>query len=39
MAYLQVLEISQNKALTRKYMTAYSKPFHKQTTILIYVPH
>ena len=31
-AYLRVLEISANIALKRKYMTAYFKSFHRQTT-------
>ena len=31
-AYLRVLKISQNKALKRKYMTAYLKSFHKHAT-------
>ena len=37
-AYLRVLEISQNKALKRKYMTAYFKSVHKQMTILADLP-
>ena len=37
--FASVLEISQNKALKRKYMTAYFKSFHKQTIILIYLPY
>ena len=37
--FSSVLEISQNKVLKRKYVTAYFKSFHKQTIILIYLPY
>ena len=37
--FSSVLEISQNKALKRKYMIAYFKSFHKQMIILIYLPY
>ena len=37
--FSSVLEISQNNALKRKYVTAYFKSFHKQTIILIYLPY
>ena len=34
-----MLEISQNIAFKRKCMTAYFKSFHRQTTILLYLPY
>ena len=38
-AYLRVLENSQSIALKRKYMIAYFKSIHRQTSILTYLPY